>query len=103
MDGSFSKYATTSAGDIVGASVAALIGRASIPFACTIRYGFCQSRASLTERYLLGSGGGMRFLSVDAPVSATLCILVGCEQEMKAIATHRSAASRFRAMYRILA
>src|SRR6266850_632746 len=58
MDGSFSKYATTSAGDIVGASVAALIGRASIPFAFTIRYGFCQSRASLTERYLLGLGEG---------------------------------------------
>jgi len=36
MDGSFSKYATTSAGDIVGTSVAALIGRASIQFTFTI-------------------------------------------------------------------
>src|SRR5713101_7823698 len=83
MDGNFSKYATTSAGDIVGVSVAALIGRASIPFTCTIRYGFCQSRASITERYLLGSGGGMRFLSADAAVSATLCILVGCKKKRK--------------------
>src|SRR5882762_11363123 len=98
MDGSFSKYATASAGDNVGVSLAPLIGR--IPFACTIRYGFCQSRASLTERYLLASAGGMRFLSRDAP-SATLCILVGCEQET--IAAHRKAASGLRAMYRILA
>src|SRR5216683_8166280 len=103
MDGSFSKYATTSTGDMVGASVAALIGRASIPFAFTIRYGFCQSRASLTERYLLPSGGRMRFLSGDAPMSATLCLVMGCEQETKAIAAHRKAASRLRAMYRILA
>ena|SRR5437870_102592 len=104
MDGSFSKYATTSAGDMGGASVAALIGRASIPFARTIKYGFCQSRASLTERYLLGSGGGMRFLSGDAPVSATLCILLGCEHETKAIAVpSRKAASKHRDIYRILA
>jgi len=52
---------------------------------------------------LIGSGGGMRFLSGDVPVSATLCTLVGREQEAKAIATHREAASRLRAMYRILA
>src|SRR6267142_5583344 len=103
MGGSFSKYAATSTDDMVGASAAALIGRASIPFAFTFRYGFCQSRAFLTERYLLASGGGMRFLSRDAPVSATLCILVGCEQETKAIAAHRKAASRLRAMCRILA
>ena len=35
-----------------------------MPFACTMTYGFCHSRASTTERYLAGSAGGMRFLSV---------------------------------------
>ena len=99
MDGNFSRYETTSAGDIV--SLAGLIGRT--PFACTNRYGFCQSRASVTERYLLGSGGGMRFLSGDSPVSATFCILAGCEQDPNAIAAHRKAGSRLRAMHRILA
>jgi hypothetical protein len=41
-------------------------------------------------------------LSVDVRVSATLCILVGCEQETKAIAAHREAASKQRAIHRIL-
>src|ERR1700720_4386650 len=103
MDGSFSKYATTSSGDIGTASIAALIGRAStIPFACTIRYGFCQSRASLTELYFLGSDGGMRFLSGDATTLLTLSILVGCKHETKAIAAPRKTASRLRVMYCIL-
>src|SRR6266850_7826410 len=100
MDGNFSKYATTSSGDIVRVSIAVLTNRT--PFTCTIRYGFRQSRASLTERYLLGSAGEMRFLSGDAPVTATFCILVGCEQETKAIAAERKDASRLRLMYRIL-
>src|ERR1700724_1544258 len=99
MDGSVSNYVNTSPGDIGTASIAALIGRAStIPFACTIRYGFCQSRASLTELYLLESGGGTRFLSGDAATSATLCIVAGREQETKAI-TPSKTARRFRPMY----
>jgi hypothetical protein len=42
-------------------------------------------------------------LSGDASVSAPLCILGGCEQETKAIAAHRKAASRLRPIYRIVA
>lgn len=102
MDGNFSKYATESAGDNVGASVAALIGRASIPFAFTIRKGFCQSRASTTERYLFAFGGEIRSLSGDVPVSAILRIFADCEQETKAIAEHKKAASRFRDTHCIL-
>src|SRR5208337_2378087 len=102
MDGNFSKYATTSAGDIVGVSVAALIGRASIPSACTIRYGFCHSRASATERYFAGSAGGIRFFSVDVPLSERAWKLGGWEQETKAsVAPNRQAA--IRSMHRILA
>jgi hypothetical protein len=102
MDGNFSKYATTSAGDIVRVSVATLIGRASTLFADTRRYGFCHSLESASDRYLEGSAAGMRFFSVDASVRTTVCKLVGCAQESKAIAAAKRQVPS-RAMDRILA
>jgi hypothetical protein len=95
LDGNFSKYATTSAGAIVRIFVAGLSETASIPFACTIKYGFFQFWPSLIERYLAGLAGAMRFFRADFPVTAAFCALVACGYETKAIAApNRQAAIR---------
>jgi len=102
MEGNFSRYATISVGAVVGLPVVGLIGRASMPFARTIRYGFCQSRASTTERYLLGSAGGMRFLSLDVLAPTVFCELIDGEQETRAIAAHKDIENKHLAMHRIV-